>query len=179
MPFYQKYWEQRVQNDQENTNEFRTFLNDNFSPIKCIFSYKRKTPLIALSYSMSKYGRGLSDSDHLKAAVKSPNSAEDYDYSYFSSFHEMTHNITDSLIEGPTSAIDTNHEMIETLAILFDYYLLKDRYPKKVDDYLKYTAKISGNTDKKFSKKEFLKQFPLSDDLKNKMLQLLQKVKES
>jgi hypothetical protein len=142
--FYKKYWEKKRQEDTKVYEDFCNYLNTNFTSINGLFQYTGCTPKVILSYSMNRNGRGYTDKNgnHL-VAVLSPEK-DNFTYSYFFILHEFTHNVTDPIINNEVAVNSGEHEIIESLAIYFDYLLLKKENPEMIDSYLKTSSQAMG-----------------------------------
>lgn len=121
---------------EEDTRDFvQPFLNNQFAPVQGILEYTKMQPEIYLCYSMSKNGRGF---DTKGVAVLSPAGKEQYAYSYFFILHELTHSITDPIMGETISSTDKNHDTVEKMVFLFDYYLLERKAPEQLWEYLDF-----------------------------------------
>ncbi len=167
--FYLPYWDNLWESDKQNRSQFIEYLNTQFSPIQNLLDYEGIIPEIYLCYSMSKNGRGFDKNGTKCVAVLSPTNEEKYSYSYFFVLHELTHVITDPIVGVAVSPVGEDHNIIENLVFLFDYYLLENLAPEQLPEYLDY-IKID---DQQITNDKLEEIYEIKDEYKQKLHEIV------
>jgi hypothetical protein len=92
---------------------------------------------IYLSHSLTRYGRGIYSPDKYQAVVPF---SYDTEHCFYMALHEITHQITDKLLNSDINMDDGSHDLSESVAIMADYHWLNDK-----ESYLRWISKIIGS----------------------------------
>lgn len=132
---YNIYWNNIVKNDR-----YEIEIASKFNEVIHRFN---KDIDIYLSFGITKNGRGILSLDKYQAVVPYPfhvNNKYDINHCFYMAFHELTHQITDSMIGTIINMDDGSHDLSERIVMRADYYWLKDK-----ESYLKWLARLSGS----------------------------------
>jgi len=177
--FYMKYWNQLFEESESGRNKLEVYLKKELEKYQQLGKYYQKElALIGISFSMTCNGRGLGNAAAFMSTVPYAEKEEDYQNVFLQILHEFTHQFTDGLIQQNISMDDGSHYLSEVLVILFDYYLIKKLYPNELKDYLFFMTKGMGMDETIMTEELFLTQYEVSEDWKNKLQLLVEKIAE-
>jgi hypothetical protein len=170
--FYRDYWEKEQERLAAIKRRFEEFVITNgkkvFSPV---MMKEKKSAVVFLCLSMTRYGRGFSSRDRFGAAVKFPEKEEEFLPPFIMAIHEMTHQFSDALVmkaeKMERSQSDTAegsegyriHMASEYGVIYADYLLLQKFLPEYLKDYLIFFWDGPEEEAKDKSPEELLKAF--------------------
>lgn len=165
--YFKQYWESSFDQNKELITTFEEHINNPTSPIKLLNRYFDQELLVNISITLFKYGRGLMTKDNkLIAATLIPESSEKLFYPTLTAFHELTHYITDGIIEENmfnSGKIPIN----EILVMRFDFEILKRHFVEYIPEYLRLSSLWAGMD---ISEENYSKVFELESELERKML---------
>ena len=146
--FYRDYWKKEQERLATIKGQFEEFAARNgrrvFSPV---MKKEKKNAVVFLCLSMTRAGRGFSSQNRFGAAVKFPETREEFLPSFFMAVHEMTHQFSTALVmkaenmessQRSTAAGSEGyriHLASEYGAIYADYLLFRKFLPEYLKDY--------------------------------------------
>ena len=172
--FYEDYWNKLYDTTSICRKAFESWIKNEMSKYGALFSYFNKSAVIGLSYSMTNNGRGYGDTSSFNAVVPFAFDESEYKNIFYQILHEYTHQFTDKLIGENIRMDDGTHDISEKAVILFDYYLIKKIYKEDTDSYLKWIGSLANidNCDENL----FLSVYKINDGIKEKLLELVEKI---
>ena len=172
--FYEDYWNKLYDTTSTCRKAFELWIENEMSKYGALFSYFNKFAVVGMSYSMTNNGRGYGDSSSFNAVVPFAFDESQYKNISYQILHEYTHQFTDELIGESTRMDDGTHDISEKAVILFDYYLIKKLHKEDTDSYLKWIGSLANvdNCDENL----FLSVFKINDDIKGKLLELVEQI---
>jgi hypothetical protein len=164
--FFFPWWDKQDTENEAGKNELANRLIVDFAPFAPIFDYYKKSPQILLSYTLTANGRGFGGfPEYFTALAPFPKTDAETNSVFFTLLHEITHQVTDSLIQGGISMQDGSHDLSESIVILTDYYLIETLNPTKLNDYFSWIQAIS-QSNNPLNAKIFMDMFPVGDEVK-------------
>lgn len=172
--FYEDHWNKLYDTTSICRKALESWIKNELSKYGALFSYFNKSAVIGMSYSMTCNGRGYGDASSFNAVVPFAFDKSEYKNIFYQILHEYTHQFTDKLIVENIRMDDGTHDLSEKIVILFDYYLIKKLYREDTDSYLRWIGSLV-NVDN-YDEKLFLSVFKINDDIKEKLLELLENI---
>ena len=172
--FYEGFWNQQYDSTTMRRQSFESWIQNEISKYRALFSYFNKHAVIGLSYSITANGRGYGDTSSFNAVVPLAFEENEYKNIFYQILHEYTHQFTDKLIGENIRMDDGTHDISEKAVILFDYYLIKKLFKEDTDSYLQWICLLE-HVDN-FDEKSFLSFFKIDDDINEKLLELVEDI---
>ncbi|MDR1687019.1 MAG: hypothetical protein LBS21_00200 [Clostridiales bacterium] len=141
--FYFDFWESVFKAGDNERKAAETAIKQLFTKYKCVFDYCGKSALAYLSYSLTVNGRGYTDSK-LTALAPFPKGEEQISKTFFTLWHEYTHQFTDMLLQRDINMRDGSHDISEIVVILTDFYLIKSIDPQSLRGYIMWLSADAG-----------------------------------
>jgi hypothetical protein len=174
--FFFPWWDKHDTENEDGKNEPTSRIIADFVSFTPIFDYFKKSPQVFLSYTLTANGRGFGGfPEYFTALAPFPKTDAETNFVFFTLLHEITHQFTDSLIQGGISMQDGSHDLSESIVILADYYLIEALHPTKLNDYFKWIQAISHNNNP-LNTENFMSIFSVGDEVKTAILQIVSKI---
>ena len=172
--FYEDYWNKLYDTTSICRKEFESWIKNEMSKYETLFSYFNKFAVVGMSYSLTNNGRGYGGESSFNAVVPFAFDGSKYKNIFYQILHEYTHQFTDKLLGENIRMDDGTHDISEKAVILFDYYLIKKLYKEDTDSYLKWIGSLANidNCDEYL----FLSVYKINDGIKEKLLELVEKI---
>ncbi|MCL2064234.1 MAG: hypothetical protein FWG98_07675 [Candidatus Cloacimonetes bacterium] len=160
--FYYDYWDRFHRDNAAYRVNVENRLKAELKKFSCIYKYHNVQPFMILSYSITRNGRGFNRGGYFSGAIPFPKNDNDFNYTLIMALHEHTHSFTNALLNSNITMDDDSFDLSESLAILADYYLIKELDETLMPDYLKVFGLDS--------EEDFLKNFVINDNLHSKLM---------
>lgn len=175
--FYYGHWNKQLEKNRQDIKLLEEYLSKHFSVLDNMFRYFNKKAQIYALFSITQKGRGFYVEDYFSAAISFPKDGTKFINSFFIALHEFTHQITDRLVNENISMDNDTHKLSEFMVLVADYLILEGLYPSILDRYLEWICEISGRSNEKLTKEEFLKIFNIPQHLRSGLDDLVCKIK--
>jgi len=172
--FFFVYWEalnKKLEPLRQSTENYFTKQLEKYS---CIFDYFCKPCKILFSATITQNGRGFISDTHFAALIRFPENEVVFDFSFIQVLHEYTHNFTDTLLNQDIIMEDDSHSISESIVIVADYYLIKSIDENLLPQYFNWLGH-----NKYLDEQEFLNLYNFDENLKIKLMNLLNTIQDS
>lgn len=166
--FYYSVWEKQYKKTEKIRRQHLDYMIKRFKPYEPYFQQKGDKAVIYLSYSLAVNGRGIYGENEVKALAPFPNNKKEMNHAFYQLFHEFTHQLTDSILQGEIRMDDDSHMLTEKMVILEDYYLIEKA---GVDDLSTYYPEFG--MPKQLKEEMFLQYMKVPEEIDTKLKALL------